>query len=158
MSRSITLTTVNDVVTRRIAQLQTSIEETEAILAGYRSELDPLLKIAQLTALAVPLAVPLAVEPVAVEARAPVAGDVEDVVLSRRWSRFNLPPRHLRFLDRFGESDRIHRKEITDWYKRALGPWCMPGSLVSIVSEITRSLVKKGILRKIDRGIWSIVR
>ena len=166
-----TLIEINEVVNRRISQLLNDISEAEALLHGYRAELDPLLKIAQVTgdtgklSLKVTVSVEKTPEPPVEAVKETVEAkeeggeeSVEDVIPSRRWSRFNLPPRHRRFLDRFAGNERITRAEASAWYKRALNPGISDNSLSSNVSEITRDLLAKGILRKIEPGVWSIIR
>jgi hypothetical protein len=157
--------------TARVSQLRADIEEAQKLLSSYEQELTPLLQIMKVTA-------PLSPEPteepptpspaaqmreaveevLATEGPAPSGESVETVIPSRRYSQYKLAPRFRRFLDRFGNNEKVERREIAAWYRRALSPGMADNSLCAMVSEITRTLVAKGILAREGEGVWRIVR
>lgn len=154
--------------TARVAQLRADIEEAQKLLSSYEQELTPLLQIMKVTA---PMSPELteesptpspaaqmreAVEEV-LETEGPAQG-VETVIPSRRYSQYKLAPRFRRFLDRFGNNETVQRREIAAWYRRALSPGMADNSLCAMVSEITRTLVAKGILAREGEGVWRVVR
>lgn len=134
------LTAINEVVTRRIAQLKTDIAEAEAILASYREELEPLTKIAQVAA-----SLPLPVT---------AAGYESDAIPSRRWAHLNLQPRWCRVIDQFAPKGTVTREEINEWYKRALSPGIARNSVMTMSLEVTKSLVSEGVLKAIGPDRW----
>jgi hypothetical protein len=156
---------IHSKATARIEQLRADIEEVTKILHSYEDELTPLLQIVKLTA---PAEAPAEAHPPAVTLREAVAevlatdGPVEEteeqVIPSRRYSQYKLAPRFRRFLDRFGNNEKVTRKEISAWYRRALNPSVQDDSLMSITSEITRTLMTKGILTRESDGVWKFVR
>jgi hypothetical protein len=134
------LTAINEVVTRRIAQLKTDIAEAEAILASYREELEPLTKIAQVAA---SLTLPVT-----------AAGYGSDAIPSRRWAHLNLQPRWCRVIDQFAPKGTVTREEINEWYKRAMSPGIARNSVMTMSLEITKSLVSEGVLKAIGPDRW----
>lgn len=149
----------------RVEQLRADIEEAQKLLSSYEQELTPLLQILKVTAplpteespvLSPAAQMREAVEEV-LETEGPAQG-VETVIPSRRYSQYKLAPRFRRFLDRFGNNETVQRREIAAWYRRALSPGMADNSLYAMVSEITRTLVAKGILAREGEGVWRIVR
>lgn len=160
-----TLNEVSEVVTKRIAQLQKDIADAEALIALYREELNPLLKIAQVTSLTKAQGAASATTAPAqpVTETAPAAPQQEsdwlrDAIPSRRWSQYHLAPRYRRFLDRFGTAGKVSREDIRSWYKRALNPEIQDNSLDTAVQQIIRELSNKGILKTCGDNLWSVVR
>lgn len=164
----VTLVTVNEVVTRRIAQLQADIAEAEALLALYRAELDPLAKIAEVTAAVTATTVPTVAaaqqaaradsesapepevisEPAAPEAPEPVA------IPSSRWSHLDLQPRFRRIVDQFAPKGEFTREELHEWYERAISPGIQRNSLMTTSLEATKALVTAGVLKPLGHDRW----
>ena len=151
----------------RIEQLRADIDEATKLLRSYEDELTPLLQIVKLTAPAAPAAPAEAPHPAVTLREAvdevlategPVEETEEQVIPSRRYSQYKLAPRFRRFLDRFGNNEKVTRKEIAAWYRRALSPSVQDDSLMTITSEITRTLTAKGILSRESDGVWKFVR
>lgn len=162
-SHPVTLNTVNEVVTRRISQLQADIAEAEALLALYRAELDPLAKIAEVTAAvtAVPTVTAAhqaaradpepdapAAEPAAPEAPEPAA------IPSHRWAHIDLQPRFRRIVDQFAPKGTVTREEINEWYERTMSPGIQRNSLMTSTLEATKALVTAGVLKPLGHGRW----
>lgn len=140
------LTAINEVVTRRVAQLQTDIAEAEAILARYREEIALLLKVSQVTGAGAPAAaIP-----------APVT---EPVPPSRnRYNPYRLPPRDQRAVKHFAEwSKPFTREDIAGWYRSEVNPKILPRSLAVEICNMTRRLTAKGFITPHDEGSWKIV-
>lgn len=158
-----TLNEVNQVVSRRIAQLQADIAEAEGLLASYRDELEPLLKIAAVASNGdrqtdvSPAAPSVAVIETPAVGVAPMPDTLAEVIPSRRWSHFQLPPRYRRFIDRFYTSEKVTRDDMKAWYKR-LNPSIQPNSLDTVTGEIVRHLTMKRILKPCGENAWTIVR
>jgi hypothetical protein len=149
----------------RIEQLRADIDEATKLLRSYEDELTPLLQIVKLTAPAEATAEAphpavtlreLVDEVLGTEG--PVEETEEQVIPSRRYSQYKLAPRFRRFLDRFGDNEKVTRKEIAAWYRRALSPSVQDDSLMTITAEITRTLTAKGILSWESDGVWKFVR
>jgi hypothetical protein len=82
-----------------------------------------------------------------------------------RWSHFSIPPRHRKFLDKFGHQEFVTRKEIKEWYLDEVNPMIQPASLLTNISHLFRTLSDKGILaRKLDGTegtddeVWRFIR
>lgn len=146
-----TITTVNEVVTRRIAQLQTEIATSEANISSYRAEIELLLKITQVTKVDVtepaPVTAPVT-EPV------PPTETGEDLIPSRRWSYLRLPERLNRFIDHFAPKGIVTREEINAWYGRVLSPGIQRDSLMNASLLLTKTLVAHGVLKALDSNRW----
>lgn len=153
MSTDNTITTVNEVVTRRIAQLQADIAEAEALLAIYRAELDPLAKIAEVTAtVTVPAAT---VQPQAVRVEPEPAPIPEpETIPSRRWAHLDLQPRFRRIVDQFAPKGEFTREELHEWYERAISPGMQRNSLMTTSLEATKALVTAGVLKPLGYDRW----
>ena len=141
------LTAINEVVTRRIAQLKTGIAEAEATLARYREEIALLLKVTQVTGAGAPAAAAIP---------APVT---EPVPPSRnRYNPYRLPPRYQRAVNHFAEwSKPFTREDIAGWYRRAVNPKILPRSLAVEICNMTRLLTARGFITPHDEGSWKIV-
>ena len=162
----VTLVTVNEVVTRRIAQLQADIAEAEALLALYRAELDPLAKIAEVTAAVTATTVPTVAaaaqqaaradsESAAPEAPAPEAPAPEPVAIpSLRWAHLDLQPRFRRIVDQFAPKGTFTREELNEWYERAMSPGIQRNSLMTTSLEATKALVTAGVLKPLGHDRW----
>lgn len=161
----VTLVTVNEVVTRRIAQLQADIAEAEALLALYRAELDPLAKIAEVTAAVTATTVPTVAaaqqaaradsESAAPESPDPVAPAPEPVAIpSSRWSHLDLQPRFRRIVDQFAPKGEFTREELNEWYERAISPGIQRNSLMTTSLEATKALVTAGVLKPLGHDRW----
>ncbi len=158
-----TLNEVNEVVAKRIHQLRKDIEEVETRLAMYRAELEPLLKIAEVAEGLVSVSKEtVESSPAPVQQPVEVIEEEEEEEASkempRRWSRVNLAPRFRRFLVRFADAERVSRKEIGSWYRRAINPSIQDNSLDTMTSEVVRKLSAKGILVPDGKDSWRFVR
>lgn len=156
---SSTLNEVNEVVSRRITQLRSDISEAEVLLASYRAELETLLKIAEVTA---PSAVSNSTAPEPAPEPtvfAPSEPSLKPIFAAppRRWSRVHLPPRYVRFIDRFSDNDRITRDDIRSWCRQQ-NPNIQDNSVETSVWKITHDLTEKRLLKSLSDGTWVVVR
>lgn len=152
-----TITTVNEVVTRRISQLQTEIATSEANLSSYRAEMELLLKVTQVTKVDIkspdPVTAPIT-EPVPSTEPVPPTETGEDIIPSRRWSYLRLPERLNRFIDQFAPKGIVTREEINAWYERVLSPGIQRNSLMNASLGITKTLVAHEVLKALDSNRW----
>lgn len=166
-------------VEARVKQLDADIEEARALLEKYESERAPLIKILAAMGVVNPL------EEIAAELRVPPsqpddqgeeyppADDPPAVDAPHpsippgkphRWSHYSLPPRHRKFLDRFGHQEFVTRKEIKEWYLNEVNPLIQPQSLATNIHHLFRTLADKGIVtRKMgtdgsDNEVWRFIR
>jgi len=167
---------IREKVEAKVKQLDADIEEAKALLEKYESERAPLIKILAAMGVVNPL------EEIAAEIKWPPS-HVDDQGEeyppedddpptaeaprtsvspgnSHRWSRYSLPPRHRKFLDKFGHQEFVTHKEIKEWYLNEVNPLIQPHSLATNLHQLFRTLADKGIVtRKMgtdgsDNEVW----
>jgi hypothetical protein len=157
----------------RVAILLKDIEDATTILEGYREELRPLLPM--LKAVNSPLYAKVkavaggttrtrqapdtvAAHPTVPIQNTPVVVSAPEKSPAWRWSQYKLAPRHMRFLNKFGDKEGFIRSEVEVWYRAEVNPGIQDTSLRTGVNEITRCLIEKKIVTWDGPDKWKFVR
>jgi hypothetical protein len=155
------------------------LAEAKNTLQGFERELAPLLAIlnpaggpptgtAEAMATAVEVApasdrpvvyssareLPITVTVTAPKVTAPVTVRRFRTRPAKSWNRYKLPPRVRKFLFTFGVVGvQVTGQQIRDWYK-SVHPNIQKNSLAQAVFDLTGILIRKGIMARVDRGLY----